>query len=173
MPSALLVNAITYGAVLSLILGVLILGSLRLDPTMWAASYPPDIKARFGPIPSRARRRRALLATIVYACIGVVFWLAIRKLPLLPGGALTFAQIFLTVWVVSNLFNLVDWLILDWFILVTLKPRWAVLPGTDETMAGYHNYAHHFRGFLIGLGVTTILSLIVTGMALLIVQLTS
>jgi hypothetical protein len=55
-------------------------------------------------------------------------------------------EIFLSVAGVVFLFNLVDWLILDWLIVCTITPKFMVLPGT-EGMAGYKNYATHFRGF--------------------------
>jgi hypothetical protein len=173
MPSAVVMNAVLVGIGLSILLGVFVLGSLRLDATMWVHSYPPDIRARFGPTPPQARRRRALLALVVYACVAAILWLAIRRLPTLPGGELTPSQIFVTAWVVFNVLNLVDLLIIDWFILLTLKPRWMILPGTDATMAGYHNYAYPFRGFLIGLVITALASTVVTGIALLVTRLTS
>jgi hypothetical protein len=35
-----------------------------------------------------------------------------------------------------QVWNLLDLLLLDWFVLMTLRPRFMILPGT-EGMAGY------------------------------------
>jgi hypothetical protein len=63
------------------------------------------------------------------------------------------------------LFNLVDWLILDWLIICTITPSFVVLPGT-EGMAGYKNYWMHFKGFLIGTVLSMLVGLIATGIVL-------
>jgi hypothetical protein len=170
---ALVINAVLFGLSLSVVVGGLVLGSLRLDPTMWVHSYPPDIREKFGPTPKQSRGRTAVIAVLVYASVAVAIWLALRQIPTLPGGMLTVPQIFVTVWLVFNVFNLVDWLVIDWFFLVTLKPRWIILPGTDGSMAGYHNYAYHFRGFLKGLVITTVASIIITGIVAVLVNLIS
>ncbi|HEV8193347.1 MAG TPA: hypothetical protein VGP82_17935 [Ktedonobacterales bacterium] len=111
------------------------------------------------------------LLLMVYASVVVLLWLAILRLPELPGGSLTCVQIYVTAWIVFPVLNLVDWLILDWFVLMTLKPRWIILPGTDESMAGYHDYGRRFRDFLKGLAGITVASAVVAGVTLLLVQL--
>jgi len=68
------------------------------------------------------------------------------QLPDLP-----FVGAFVNAFVVMLAFNHFDWLVLDWLVFCTLTPGFVVLPGT-EGMAGYKDYAMHFRGFLIGLG---------------------
>lgn len=165
---ALVVNAVLFGLGLSVLLWALILGSLRLDPTMWAHSYPPDIREKFGPAPQRSRGKIVLVGVVVYATIIAGIWLALRQAQTLAGGELTAPQIFLTIWLAFQVFNLVDWLVIDWFFLVFLQPKWAILPGTDPGMAGYHNYGYHFRGYLKGLVITTVASVVITGVVLLI-----
>jgi hypothetical protein len=168
---ALVENAVLFGLGLSVVLGVLVLGSLRLDPTMWVHSYPPDIREKFGSTPRRSRGPIVIIGLVVYASVAAAIWLALRQVPTLPGGELTAPQIFLTVWLVFNVFNLVDWLVIDWFFLVALQPRWVVLPGTDPSLADYHDYGYHFRGFLKGLVITTVASAIITGAVVLLLKL--
>lgn len=170
MSGEVLVNALVFGVILSAVMSVVVLGSLRLDARMWAPSYPEDIQKRFGQMSPQARRKRVALVVLVYATLVALLWLAIRGLPELPGGSWTFVQIYVTAWIVLMTLNLVDWLVLDWFVLMTLKPRWIILPGTDASMAGYHDYDRHFRGFLKGLVGITIFSAVVAGVALLLVQ---
>lgn len=170
MPGEVLVNALVFGVILSVVLSVLVLGSLRLDATMWAPSYPADIQKRFGQMSPQARRKRVALVLIVYASLVTLLWLAIRRLSELSGGSWSFVQIYMTAWIVLMVFNLVDWLFLDWFVLMTLKPRWIILPGTDASMAGYHDYGRHFRGFLKGSVGITVVSAVVAGVTLLLVR---
>ena len=76
-------------------------------------------------------------------------------------------ETFLIAFGVAFLFNLVDWLILDWLIFCTITPGFAVVPGTDG-MAGYKNYAMHFRGFVAGSVFSTVLGLLIATMVALI-----
>ena len=96
---------------------------------------------------------------------GLLFWLLLLGFP--TASALSakaahagFLEIFLSAFGVIFVFNLVDWLILDWLVFCTITPRFAVLPGT-EGMAGYKNYAMHFRGFLIGTALSVVTGLII------------
>ena len=78
-----------------------------------------------------------------------------------------FLEIFLSAFGVILLSNLVDWLILDWLIICTITPKFVVLPGT-EGMAGYKNYAMHFRGFLIGTALSVVVGLIIAGIVVFV-----
>jgi hypothetical protein len=60
---------------------------------------------------------------------------------------------------VAFVFNLADWLILDWLIFCFLTPGFVVIPGS-EGAEGYKNYWFHFRGFLIGTVFSAVLGLI-------------
>src|SRR5215470_8202230 len=168
---ALVVNGVLFGLGLSAVLVILLLGSLRLDPTVWVYSYPPDMRRKFGPTSQGSRRRFAIVILILYASIAAAVWLALRQVPTLPGGELTAPQVFVTSWLVFNVFNLVDWLLIDWFFLVTLKPRWVLPPGADPSLDVYHDYGYHFRGFLKGLLLTTVASIVITGAVVLLLQL--
>jgi hypothetical protein len=61
--------------------------------------------------------------------------------------------------------NLMDLLILDWFVLMTLRPSFMILPGT-EGLAGYRDYRFHFQKFLKGIVSTLMLSGMVTAFAI-------
>jgi hypothetical protein len=72
----------------------------------------------------------------------------------------SFLEAFLIAFGEAFLFNLVDWLILDWLIFCTITPGLAVVPGTAG-MAGYKNYAMHFRGFVVGSVFSIVLGLLI------------
>ena len=63
------------------------------------------------------------------------------------------------------MWNLLDLVLLDWFLLMTLKPKFMILPGT-EGIVGYSDYRFHFRKFMNGIVFTFILALVVTVIAL-------
>ncbi len=57
------------------------------------------------------------------------------------------AQSYMVVWQAYGLllyFWLFDLVIVDWFCLVTLKPKFAIIPST-EGMPGYGDYVFHLR----------------------------
>lgn len=147
---ALLNAALINGGLLSLTLVVImfISGFVALD--MWVGDYPPDIRARYGPMSAKARGARPFF--------GAAFFLAVVIIPILGLAALRnglgpigFLPAFVFGGVAVFVFNLFDLLVLDWVLFCTVQPRMMVLPGTDG-MAGYRDYRFHFIGFLKGLG---------------------
>lgn len=55
--------------------------------------------------------------------------------------------------------NLVDWLILDWLLFATIRPKFMAIPGTHGDPA-YHEYKSHFIGFLIGSSLSIFMGLL-------------
>ena len=76
-----------------------------------------------------------------------------------------FPGVFLSAFGVGFLFNLVDWLILDWLLVCTITPAFVVIPGT-EGMAGYKNYAMHLRGFLVGMLISVVLGVLIAALVM-------
>lgn len=153
-----------WGAVFGLVfsLGILLIG--RVNAEMILNDYPPDIRARYGPMSERTRRQAALASIPLLAALGLVLLLALGQLKS-TAGQFTFVNTFLFTTVIFQTWNLIDLVLLDWLLLMGLKPRFMILPGT-EGMAGYRNYAFHFRKFLNGTVLTLTPSLIVTGIAI-------
>jgi hypothetical protein len=86
------------------------------------------------------------------------------------GYELSFAVTFAASFLVFFTFNLVDLLIFDWLIFVGMQPKFAVLPGT-EGLAGYRDYAFHFKGFLKGTVLCALTALIVATIVLVVQRL--
>jgi hypothetical protein len=125
-----------YGLPASLLLSALIIGMELVNPRLMLRSYPKDVQAAVPPQTDQEKRQ-----TLYW---GIPFWLCLIGFPLAAALATKAAQgnafeIFLSAAGTLFLFNLVDWLILDWLIVCTITPRFMVLPGT-EGMAGYKNY---------------------------------
>lgn len=159
-------DSLQYGALFSVvIIGLLITGSLW-NNELFLRSYPPDIKARYGPMSRKSRRQLIVFAGLVYLTVIGIVVLATRKLAH-SCGPLQFWPVFLNDWIVLNVFNLVDLLILDWLFFVTIQPKFVILPGTAG-LRGYTDYGFHFRGFLKGLIYLSGVSLVAAGATILL-----
>lgn len=159
----LITNALVFGVILSSILFATILVVVRINPEIMLRDYPPDVQAKYGPMSDRSKRQRLPVAILVLA---LMFGVIVASLaPILDGaeGARLFPTAFVHFFVMFSVFNVLDWLVLDWLIVVSLRPRFLILPGT-EGMAGYRDYAFHFRGFLIGIPITLAASLLLAGL---------
>jgi hypothetical protein len=151
------------GVILSAILFPMILLLVRINPEIMLRDYPPDIQAKYGPMRDRSRRQRLPVALLFLAVMfGVI---AASLAPVLNGidPPRLFTTAFVHLFAMFFGFNMLDWLVLDWLIVVTLRPRFLILPGT-EGMAGYADYAFHFRGFLIGIPIAFVASLVLSGL---------
>jgi hypothetical protein len=147
-----------YGLLASLILSAIIFAMSWVNPRLMLRSYPKDVQAAVPP-QTAAEKRQTLFW-------GIPFWLGLLGFPMAAAFAAKAAhsgllEIFLSAAGVILLFNLFDWLIVDWLIVCTITPRFMVLPGT-EGMAGYKNYGMHFRGFLIGAVLAALLGFLIT-----------
>lgn len=156
---AIVTHALESGVVLSVILFGLLLAVLRANPEIMLNDYPPDIRAKWGPMRERTKRQRVFVAILMLVTILTVAAWSITTLPASAAGDLTFAIAFAHFAIMFGTFNLFDWLLIDW-PLVYWQPRFVVLPGT-EGLEGYRSYWFHFRGFLIGIPI------VLTGSALL------
>jgi hypothetical protein len=146
-----------YGIAGSVLISAVLLGMIAVNPRLMLQDYPKDVQAAVPP-KTREEKRQTLYWSLP-------IWLLLLGFP--TAAALSakaahagFLEIFLSAFGVIFVFNLVDWLILDWLVFCTITPRFAVLPGT-EGMAGYKNYAMHFKGFLIGTALSVGTGLII------------
>lgn len=162
------INALSFGLILSLILFTMILVIVRINPEIMLRDYPPDVQAKYGPMSHRSRHQRLFFALLVLAVMFGVIAASLASLLSAADAPLSFLPAFVHFLVMFSVFNLLDWLVLDWLVVVTLQPRFLILPGT-EGMASYKDYAFHFRGFLVGIPITLVASLILAGLTVLLV----
>lgn len=163
-----IVQLIQYGSVWGLIFSAvfcaatLLLGKINVE--MLLNDYPPDIRTRFGPMSTETRRQANLASLPLLVALTAVVVVALGQLRQMLGE-LTLVDTFIVTATIFQIWNLVDLVVLDWFVLMTLRPRFMILPGT-EGMAGYQDYGFHFRKFLNGILFTLILSGVATLIAL-------
>lgn len=165
--STILSHSLLYGAVLSLLLSAFIVVTLLVRPMIWINDAPPELRAAAGPISAADRRFQRVS--------GVAFMLLLVALPVmnlvglraLAGGALTFAEAALAVFVVVMTFNAVDLVLLDWLLVERLLPGRIAFPGAPG-LRFTRGDAHHFRGFLIGTGLSLAAAVVMGGVAALL-----
>ncbi len=154
-----------YGAVLSFLLSVLIIGSLALNAEIWLHDYPPDVRQAYGP-PRRpeTQGQKRFFSLLFFGVLALSLALALRAVYRAGGGELGFAAAFISTYIILMFFNLVDLLVVDWLILGWLRPKFAILPGT-EGMAGYSDYGFALRGFFKGTLELAVMSAVIAGLA--------
>ena len=166
MSSELLHHSLFYGAILTVMMTTTFLTLLFINPEMWLDDYPPDIRARFGPMSAKAKRLKWVAGTVVLGFfLGIVVVAAAQWARV--HSRFTFGELFWSSFLIFNLFNLFDLLVLDWLIFVTIQPRMAILPGT-EGAAGYKDYAFHFYASLKGMAGSVLVSAAVAGGVMLL-----
>ncbi len=142
-------KAILDGLLLSIIASFLIIISLYINPRTWLQDYPKDIQAKVPPKTSFERRLSLLMGIPFILVLIIVPFFSTLTLKQQTGVSSSFITLFINAFGVVFIFNLVDWLLLDWLMFCTITPKFLIIPGT-EGMAGYKNYGFHFRGFIIG-----------------------
>jgi hypothetical protein len=155
------------GLILSLFASVFIVISMRLNPRIWLHDYPPDIQAQVASKTRKEKRLSLLLSIpflILLAAIPLISTLSLKRQ---YQGEISFFSLAIHAFGVAFVFNVVDWLILDWLMFCTITPRFVVIPGSEEA-AGYKNYGFHFRGFLKGIVFSVVAGLIIAAITLFI-----
>ena len=148
------------GSLINAGLTTIIFATLYLNPEIWLQDAPPDIQAKVGPKSDKAKRLSILFAIPFFL---ILFGGVIRsniRLKQQNGGKLPFKIAFLNAYGRFFYFWLFDLVIIDWLLLVTLKPDFIVLPGT-EGMAGYDDYAFHLKAALPALPMMILPSLLI------------
>ena len=160
-------ESVIIGAILSTVLTILIVASLMINKEMWLQDYPPDVKAKWGPISKKAKRQRRLFAFPLFGVMIAAMIYAVARLEVVLGAPPPFLVIFISIVIVFLLFNLVDAIIIDWLILMVLWPGLGVLPGT-EGMAGYRDARLWTINLLKGFALAPIAGVLVAGAASLV-----
>lgn len=160
----ILQHGLFYGAILSVLLSILIVGSLYWRPMIWIGDAPKEVQAVAPPPTAADRRAKLLLSVLFFGVLLSVIVVALAALRDVGGGMLAFSDAFLTTFIIFETFNLVDLLIIDWLIVEWWRPGFITFPGA-EGMNFFSGYAYHFRGFLIGTVMVLVASLGIAAVA--------
>jgi len=151
---------LTDGAILALIESLWVILALRVNPRIFLHDYPVRIQEK---VPPKTRAEKRLLYLFgIPSMLLMLLWPFYSTLSLQEQGNASFWVLWLNAAGVVFVFNVIDWLVLDWFIFCTLTPRFLVIPGS-EGMVEYKDYRFHFRGFLHGTVYSTLGGLVIAG----------
>ena len=153
------------GAILSILASLFIIVTLRLNPRIWLQDYPKDVQAKAPPKTSQEKRLSLFLGIPFLLLLVATPFVSSLTLKYQTQEQISFWTLFINSFGVVFIFNLVDWLILDWLMFCAITPKFVVIPGT-EGMAGYKDYLFHFRGFLIGSVLSAVAGLIIATIVL-------
>ena len=162
--SLLVQHSLVYGAVLGSLMCVIFMALALVNPGIWLKDYPPDIQQKHGPMSAKALRQRKLAGVPVLALLLGTLIVALVQLAQAQGTRLSLVDAFACVFLIFFIFNVVDLLILDGLIFVTIQPRLIILPGT-EGAAGYKDYGFHLRASLKGVIGSAIASAVIAAIA--------
>lgn len=147
------------GAILSVALSVLILGSLVYNARLWLHDYPKEIQAKVPPLTPREKRDRMVVVLLFFGVMFGTLAYSLVGLRAAYGGSVPFASAYLHFFAVLSLFNLTDAVVLDLLILTWMKPKFAVIPGAEGMEYLYHNWGMHLANFLKGVVFCAVFSL--------------
>jgi hypothetical protein len=148
------------GAIVSAIASLYLLAVLYQNPRLFLQDYPEDIQRAVPPKTNNEKRLSIVLGTPFLLLLLLGPFISTLNLKIQSGGELSFLVAFSQAFGVVSIFNLVDWLILDWLFFCIITPRFMIIPDT-EGMAGYKDYSFHFRAFLVGTVLSIIAGLII------------
>lgn len=154
------IKILTDGAILASLTSLWLILALWVNPRIFLQDYPPKIQEKV-PQKTKAENRLSYVFGVPFMLLlllGSFFSTLSLKDQVNPSFFALWLNAVGVVWV----FNLVDWLILDWFMFCTLTPSFVVIPGS-EGMAEYKDYKFHFRGFLHGTVYSILGGLVIAG----------
>ena len=147
----IIIDGVIFSAIASLYLFMI----LYINPRLFLQDYPEEIQRAVSSKSREERRLSILFGTPFLIVLFVGPLISTLSLNHQSGGELSYLAASFHAFSVVFIFNLVDWLILDWLVFCTITPNFLIIPDT-EGMAGYKDYSFHFRAFRIG----TVLSII-------------
>ena len=161
-------HGVVYGLVLSVLFTFVLLGAVFTNTEIMLSDFPPEVKKAYGAEkkPKTRGQRRIFSLLFLAVLFGVLCY---SMVALGRTTELNFPILFVLVFVEVFTFNLWDLLIIDWLIFNTIQPKFIFLPGT-EGMPAYKDYVFHFRGFLTGIAFSLVSALVLSGIALIIVN---
>ncbi|MDX2075274.1 MAG: nitroreductase [bacterium] len=144
------------GAIVSLVVGIIIMGSLMFNSRLWLQDYPKQIRDKVPPLSPLEKRQRLIVGVLF---MSILFGMVILEALQLRANDVSFGTAYLHIFIVLFMFNLFDALVLDLFILTFLKPKFAIPPGAEGMEYLIYDYRKQFTDFLKGMVFCAIASL--------------
>jgi hypothetical protein len=155
------------GLIFCLIQGVLIMGSLYYNPRIWLHDYPEEIRRLAPPLTAAEKRHRWFFGVPIFLAMLLVPLLSTLQLRADLGGSIPFLTAYAHAFLMANIFNLFDALVIDLLILALLQPRFALIPEIIGRADHLRDWNQHFHNYLKGIVFCAVFSLPIALAALL------
>jgi hypothetical protein len=140
------------GSVLSLVMGVIIVLSLRYNPRLWIGDYPKAIRDKVLPLTPVEKRDRMIVTALVFIAIVSIMLVSAIELKVERGDSITFGIAYLNLFLVLMVFNIFDAVVIDLLWLTLLKPKFVILTGMEGMEHVLYDYRKQvgdfFKGFI-------------------------
>ncbi|MDZ4767045.1 MAG: hypothetical protein SGI73_21100 [Chloroflexota bacterium] len=154
-----LTQSLLNGVLLSLIFGLMVVGSLRWNPRLWIQDYPAAIRATQPPLTAQEQRQRAVLSGLILLIALGLPVLFVAQLRAADDGTLTFGAAYLFLWISLQMVNLFDAVIIDWVWLVMFHPKFVILPGAEGLAHLLEDKRMHLTNYAKGVVIFSVLAL--------------
>lgn len=159
MYQSILRHIVIEGVTLCLLLGVLVMASLKYNPRLWLQDYPKRIRDKVPPLNKREKVEQGLITIpFLLLAFGLPF-LGVLLVKSAHSGSIPFVAAYLTAAGILQLFNLFDAVVLDYFILTLMKPRFMIIPGTTQEDYLLSDLGLQVRNFFKGVVICAALAI--------------
>ncbi|MCA9904892.1 MAG: hypothetical protein KC547_13640 [Anaerolineae bacterium] len=138
------------GGLLSLAIGAVILTSLIVNPRIWLNDYPEPIRQLAAPLTSNEKRLQYVFMVPFLLAFLLVPYFSTRAL--VQAGGVSFVSAYAHAFLVLNIANLFDAVVIDWLFLSLMKPRFAIIPeawGHFDLMGGSWQVRNYVKGIAL------------------------
>lgn len=160
-------TALIHGLIWSLMWGCMVTFCEIKWPHLFLHDYPKELQEVINLPPFTNKKFAYIFETISMLLILVfIFWSGIYTY---SENLVSYWIIFYHIFIVIMCWNIFDLFVMDWLVFCTWQPKFIVLPGSEGNKA-YNNYKFHFIGFLKGIIISAISSIIITGICYAILK---
>jgi hypothetical protein len=156
---------LTDGVIITLLFTVYVVGTLVWKPRIWLHDFPADLQALMQPKTDQEKRLTRLLAIPFFILLFGGFGLTAARYGTTHG----FMGMLLHVYLIWQMINIFDLVVIDWGGMHLINPQNPPYPGT-EGAKGYRDYRFHFIGFLRGSVMGIVLALIISGIVWMLIS---
>ncbi|HEX2618999.1 MAG TPA: hypothetical protein VHL11_02600 [Phototrophicaceae bacterium] len=166
MNAIVLSDILVHGLMFSVVISAMLLTGLTLNPRLMIQDYPPEVKAKLPPMTPSEKRWQMVMGVPIFGAVIFIMTYSTAQVIARNNGVAEFLPIFINAYAVFWLFNLFDLVVLDYFVLMILKPGFLIPPG-GEGVTDMSTFGFHVRGFFIGCLYSGVVALLTTVIALI------
>jgi hypothetical protein len=161
-------QALLDGVIFSAVISAILLASMVINPRVWLQDYPAAIRDSAPPLtPNEQRVRLAFVIPLLLSFV-VVPSVLVQAKPIAQAG---FLNLFVHLFIVFNLFNLVDAVVIDWVFLGLMHPKFALVPEAWGKQALLMDKRKAVADWVKGVVICTIFALIMALVITLVITL--